>query len=62
MLKINTKKCNFCEECVFVCINNAIVFVKGDLVIDFNKCKGCKYCKKICKLKAIEEISIEKNG
>ncbi|MCX7956742.1 MAG: 4Fe-4S ferredoxin [Endomicrobia bacterium] len=55
MLRINNKKCNFCEECVFVCVNNAIIFVNSNLIIDINKCKKCNACKKVCLSKAIEE-------
>ncbi|MCS7152312.1 MAG: 4Fe-4S ferredoxin [Endomicrobia bacterium] len=61
MLKINNKKCNSCEECIFVCINNSISIVNGEFVIDINKCKNCKACRNVCSAEAIEEIFIISN-
>lgn len=53
MIYIDIKKCKNCEECVFVCINNAITIKDGNFNIDQEKCKKCKFCIKVCTFGAI---------
>ena len=52
---IDANKCNQCEECIFVCLNNAINFIAGEYVIDKLKCKSCNNCLSVCPIGAIKK-------
>ena len=59
MTWINSKKCNACEECVFVCLNNAIITIDGKFTIDNEKCKQCHICMSYCPVHAIQKKRVE---
>ena len=51
---INIAKCVGCEQCYLYCPDGVIAIKDGKAVIDYDFCKGCGICAKICKTKAIE--------
>ena len=51
---INRAKCVGCEQCYLYCPDGVIAIKDGKAVIDYDFCKGCGICAKICKIKAIE--------
>lgn len=50
---INNDKCVGCMQCYFYCPDGVISEKEGKMDIDYNFCKGCGICVKICKLDAI---------
>ena len=51
---INKANCKNCLECYMYC-PDGVIFKAGDKVdIDYDFCKGCGICAKICKFGAIE--------
>lgn len=51
---INTAKCVGCLQCYLYCPDGVIFKKDGKVGIDYDFCKGCGICKKICKPGAIE--------
>jgi len=51
---IDAKKCSGCLQCYLHCPDGVISKQGGAVAIDYDFCKGCGICKRICKLKAIE--------
>jgi len=47
-VKWDSKLCNFCEECVHVCEEEALKRVDQKIRIDRKKCVGCGACIKAC--------------
>jgi len=50
---IANEKCVGCEQCYLYCPDGVISINKGKAEIDYDFCKGCGICAKICKLGAI---------
>ena len=50
---IDTAKCIGCLNCYLYCPDGVIFRKGGKVAIDYDFCKGCGICQKICKLKAI---------
>ncbi|MDE6132962.1 MAG: 4Fe-4S binding protein [Oscillospiraceae bacterium] len=48
------KKCVGCMQCYLYCPDGVISMKNGKAEIDYDFCKGCGICSKICKPKAIE--------
>lgn len=51
---ISTEKCVGCEQCYLYCPDGVIAIKDGKAVIDYDFCKGCGICAKICRIGAIE--------
>lgn len=51
---VNTEKCVGCMQCYLYCPDGVISVKNGKAEIDYNFCKGCGICSKICKPNAIE--------
>ena len=58
---IDPLKCTVCLNCYLHCPDGVIFRKDGRVEIDYDFCKGCGICKKICRLGAIE-MEAEKNG
>jgi len=53
--KIDTEKCAKCYRCISACPEGAIKKDKdGNVVINYDYCKGCGICAKICPSKVIK--------
>ena len=50
---IDTGRCVGCEQCYLYCPDGVIAIQNGKAVIDYDFCKGCGICAKICRLGAI---------
>ena len=50
---IDTEKCTGCRQCYLYCPDGVISVRDGKAEIDYDFCKGCGICSKICKLQAI---------
>lgn len=51
---IDTKKCKGCMQCYLYCPDGVIFEKDGKAAVDYDFCKGCGICRKICKFNAIE--------
>lgn len=51
---VNTEKCVGCKQCYLYCPDGVIAIEVQKAVIDYDFCKGCGICSKICKLRVIE--------
>ena len=51
---VNAEKCVGCMQCYLYCPDGVISIENQNAVIDYDFCKGCGICSKICKLIAIE--------
>ena len=51
---IDTAKCVGCLNCYLYCHDGVIFKKDGKVGIDYDFCKGCGICRKVCKIKAIE--------
>lgn len=51
---IDKKKCVGCLQCYLHCPDGVIYKEDGKVAIDYDFCKGCGICKKICGIGAIE--------
>lgn len=52
--KYNEKICAKCKTCVNICLENAIKFSNGKIIIDKNKCVGCGACASVCPTQALK--------
>ena len=50
---VNSEKCTGCMQCYLYCPDGTISVKNGKAEIDYDFCKGCGICSKICKLSAI---------
>lgn len=50
---VNIEKCVGCMQCYFYCPDGVISMENKKATIDYDFCKGCGICNKICKLNAI---------
>lgn len=50
---VNLEACVGCMQCYFYCPDGVISEENGKVHIDYDFCKGCGICSKICKLHAI---------
>ncbi len=50
---IDTGRCIGCEQCYLYCPDGVISIQNGKATVDYDFCKGCGICAKICKLGAI---------
>ena len=57
--KIDEAKCTGCLQCYLYCPDGVIFSRDSTVDIDYDFCKGCGICKKICKVRAIE-MEVEK--
>jgi len=53
--KVDKRKCNFCGECAKVCVYNAIVVLKREVLVFPELCHGCGGCSLLCPEDAITE-------
>lgn len=59
MPEVDRAKCNLCGKCTQICAYNAIVIVKGKLLIFPELCHGCGACSYLCPQNAIREVNKE---
>jgi len=57
---VDHNKCVGCLKCYLYCPEGVIAAKDQTIAIDFDFCKGCGICKKICKFDAIE-MEVEKS-
>lgn len=50
---VNQANCVGCEQCYLYCPDGVISVVDGKIQIDYDFCKGCGICAKICRPGAI---------
>jgi ferredoxin len=50
----NQKLCIGCQSCVNICLEGAIKFKNGKIIIDKKKCVGCGACASVCLTKALK--------
>ncbi|KPL03195.1 MAG: (4Fe-4S)-binding protein [candidate division Zixibacteria bacterium SM1_73] len=53
--QVDKRKCNFCGECAKVCVYNAIVVLKREVLVFPELCHGCGGCSLLCPEDAITE-------
>ncbi len=51
---IDREKCVGCLQCYLYCPDGVIYRKDGKVAVDYDFCKGCGICRKICKLGAIK--------
>lgn len=51
---IDQSKCVSCMQCYMYCPDGVIFQQDGKLKIDYDFCKGCGICAKMCRIHAIE--------
>ena len=56
---IDTSKCVGCLQCYLYCPDGVIFKSNNKVSVDYDFCKGCGICKKICKVNAIQ-MEVEK--
>ncbi|MCR5217894.1 4Fe-4S binding protein [Treponema sp.] len=50
---IDIEKCRGCLQCYLYCPDGVIFKKDGKVALDYDFCKGCGICKKICRFDAI---------
>lgn len=61
--KINDEKCVNCLQCYLYCPDGVIYKKENGIAIDYDFCKGCGICAKICRFGAIVmENEVKSNG
>jgi len=50
---IDNAKCVGCEQCYLYCPDGVISIKDGKAAIDYDFCKGCGICAKICRIGAV---------
>jgi MinD superfamily P-loop ATPase len=53
--QVDKRRCNFCGECAKVCVYNAIVVLKREVLVFPELCHGCGGCSLLCPESAIAE-------
>ncbi len=53
--QVDKSRCDFCGECAKVCVYNAIVVLKGEVLVFPELCHGCGGCSLLCPENAIAE-------
>jgi len=53
MVKVDTDKCEGCEECVNVCPNEVLVMSDGKCSVADGECEYCESCLGVCPSEAI---------
>jgi MinD superfamily P-loop ATPase len=53
--KVDMSKCSYCGECAKVCLYNAIVVLKKEVLVFPELCHGCGGCSLLCPENAIAE-------
>lgn len=51
---VDKEKCVGCMQCYLYCPDGVVSMKNGKAEVDYDFCKGCGICSKICKPKAIE--------
>ena len=51
---VDSLRCIGCLQCYLYCPDGVIEKVEGKVAIDYDFCKGCGICVKICKFDAIK--------
>jgi 2-oxoacid:acceptor oxidoreductase delta subunit (pyruvate/2-ketoisovalerate family) len=51
---LHAEKCVLCLRCYLHCPDGTVYETEGGLAFDYDFCKGCGLCAKICPLGAIE--------
>lgn len=51
---INESKCIGCMQCYLYCPDGVISMANQKAQVDYDFCKGCGICEKICKVEAIQ--------
>lgn len=51
---VDAEKCVGCMQCYLYCPDGVISIVNGKSDIDYDFCKGCGICEKICKIGAVK--------
>ena len=54
-LKVDMEECGVCEDCIDVCMEEAISKKAFTVVIDNTKCDSCGECVDVCPVGAIYE-------
>lgn len=54
-LKVDMEECGVCEDCIDVCVEEAITRKAYTIIIDPNKCDNCGECVDVCPVGAIYE-------
>ena len=52
----NDRKCISCQKCAEVCPTNAISYVEGTRILDWELCINCLECAKVCPSHSIEVV------
>lgn len=57
-------QCKHCEDapCLNACAKHAISRINGQVIVDENKCIGCKDCMMACPFGAISILPVSENG
>ncbi|MEM0020908.1 MAG: 4Fe-4S binding protein [Fervidicoccaceae archaeon] len=59
---VNNDKCTRCFLCEIYCPVNVIDVRREGVLIDYNYCKGCGICMRVCPQKAITMIPESEEG
>ena len=54
-LKVDMEECGVCEDCIDVCLEEAIERRAYTIIIDESKCNNCGECVDVCPVGALYE-------
>ena len=54
-MKVDMEECGVCEDCIDVCMEEAIERRAYTIIIDSTKCDNCGECVDVCPVGAIYE-------